>query len=582
MSPLSETSKNRYLTIVLVLLSLLFLASLFKNISYPLFWADESMTVMGGVRVLEYGYPKVHDGKNVLYDLQHPDMSLGIDEKTDAYIGGANWGMYYFAAPGIKLAEMSDDLFTKTGIIRATFALIGLAGLAILALLGRQFFHTRLSGTGFLTLFVFFELISVPLVLHLREARYYSLTVFFTALAIFVYARYRILKKSSYLTYVIMLIVSLFLLFVTFSPAYFIFLSAVLIFESIMLVKHLVSGYSRRHEVAPMALPSWKGLFKDYLQYILPVIFSLITVSPLIVFFEMFHIGDEMAQFYARVFHTDVLAIYKHNLLFIWRYFSASDFIYLAVFLRVSLLCCFILKTRIKHLPSFYMPRIAFSNLLTLFFIIYVFVVAKIPNPLFTRYIIPLQPILALIIICDAASLWNFVSPKRDAPGYFYRGILAFILLGSIVYNISGNAPYIEGHGYELTHQYKGPLDYLIPFIKKNYGTTEKMVIATNYEETSFMYYLGAKVTIGYVGNNLEEDARIIPDIIVFRRYWRNFVPIFTEFSKERSYERLSFPVMDYPLNNIPELGWQPPILHQFRTLATSNEFEKVAIFVRK
>jgi hypothetical protein len=41
------------------------MVSLFKNISYPLFWADESMAVMGGVRVLEYGYPKVHDGKNV-------------------------------------------------------------------------------------------------------------------------------------------------------------------------------------------------------------------------------------------------------------------------------------------------------------------------------------------------------------------------------------------------------------------------------------------------------------------------------------------------------------------------------------
>ncbi len=108
----------------------------------------------------------------MLYDLQLPDRSLGIDKKTDAYIGGANWGQYYFATLGIKLAEMSDDLFTKTAIIRITFALAGLAGLAILAFLAMQFFHTRLSKTGFLTLFVFFELISGPLVLHLREARY--------------------------------------------------------------------------------------------------------------------------------------------------------------------------------------------------------------------------------------------------------------------------------------------------------------------------------------------------------------------------------------------------------------------------
>jgi len=171
MLPFNGNSKNRHVTIVLVFLCALLLTSLFKNISYPLFWADESMTVMGGVRVLEYGYPKVHDGKNVFYDLLHPDTSLGIDEKTDAYIGGASWGQYYFAVIGIKLAEMSDDLFTKTAIIRVTFGLAGLAGLAIFALLARQFFHTPLSKTGFLTLFVFLEVISVPLVLHLREAR---------------------------------------------------------------------------------------------------------------------------------------------------------------------------------------------------------------------------------------------------------------------------------------------------------------------------------------------------------------------------------------------------------------------------
>jgi hypothetical protein len=242
MFSLDDHSKKRILTIFLVLLCMLFLLSLFKNISYPLFWADESMTVMGGVRVLEYGYPKVHDGKNVLYDLRHPNLSLGIDEKTDAYIGGANWGQYYFAVPGIKLAEMSDDLFTKTGIIRVTFAVMGLAGLAILAFLGRQFFHTPLSQTGFLALFVFFELISVPLVLHLREARYYPLTVFLIALTVFVYNRYRILEKMRYSSYAVLLVVFIFSV-CQFFPVYFIFFASFFIFESILLIKRLLVTY---------------------------------------------------------------------------------------------------------------------------------------------------------------------------------------------------------------------------------------------------------------------------------------------------------------------------------------------------
>jgi len=582
MRSLSDHSKSRILTLVLVLLCALLLTSVFKNISYPLFWADESMTVMGGVRVLEYGYPKVHDGKNMLYDLQHPDISLGIDEKTDAYIGGANWGQYYFAFLGIKLAEMSDDLFTKTGIIRATFALVGLAGLMVLAFLTKQFFHTKLSKTEFLTLFVFFELISVPLVLHLREARYYSLTIFFAALTIFAYAQYRILKKSSYPTYVILLIVSLFLLFFTFSPAYFIFLFTVLIFESLILVKHLVSGYSRRSQVTSTALSSWKGPFRDYLQFVLPVILSLVSVYPLIVFFEMFHIGDKMAEFYANVFNTDAVEMYKNNLLFIWKYFSEAEFIYLAVFLKAALFYVFLSKRMNKHLHFFDMSKIKFSLFLSLFFVVYCLAIAKIPNPLFTRYIIPLQPILALIIILDIAVLYDFVSQYRLPVAAFARGFLAVIIAGSIMFNIVQNANYLKGHLFEVLYQYRGTLDYVIPFIRENYPNPENLVIATNYEETSFMYYLGSRVIVGHVGNNLAEDARTQPDIIVYRKSWMDFEDVFRNFLALKAYGRISFPVFDYPVNNIPELNWQPPFKHRFRTLQASKEEDKVDIFVRK
>jgi len=38
---------------------LIFTISLFKHISYPLMWADESMTAVGAQRVFEFGYPKV-------------------------------------------------------------------------------------------------------------------------------------------------------------------------------------------------------------------------------------------------------------------------------------------------------------------------------------------------------------------------------------------------------------------------------------------------------------------------------------------------------------------------------------------
>ena len=134
-----------------------------------------------------------------------------------------------------------------------------------------------------------------------------------------------------------------------------------------------------------------------------------------------------------------------------------------------------------------------------------------------------------------------------------------------------------------MSHQYKGPLDYLIPFIKDTYGDTEKLVIATNYEETSFMYYLESKVIIGYVGNNLEEDTQMAPDIIIFRKGWRNLSPrIFIDFFMRHRYQRVSFPVVDYKMNNIPELNFSPEYQHQFRTLNTEDERMKVDIFLKK
>ena len=422
--------REHFLTLTLCFLCLLFLVGLFKNISYPLLWADESMTAVEGTRVLEYGYPKVHDGKNVVYDLRHSNPKLGIDEKTDAYIGGANWGMYYVAAIAVKVAQLSDNIYTKTAILRIPFALAGLVGLLIFGFLGAQFFESRVGKKGFWALFGFFELISIPLVLHLREVRYYSLAVFLVALVTFIYVRYRILNKTKYLTYTLFVTLSLFLLFVTFSPVYFIFLISIFLYESIVSAKIVFSQYLEKScESAPESYLFPKIAFYDYVRSLLPIILSLIAVSPLIFFFKTFYIAGEMAKFNFLLFGISKLDMYLANLSVIWKYFRSFDFIYLAIFLKLCLLFCF-LKSGIRGISFLGKRRLMLSNFLAISFVIYFFAIAQIPNFPFTRYLIPLQPVLA----------------------------------GFISVNISKNMEYLEGHAYELFHQYKGPLDYMIPF----------------------------------------------------------------------------------------------------------------------
>ncbi len=556
-----ETGGRRCLAVISCILLVLLILSIFKNISYPLFWADESMTVMGGVRVLQFGYPKVHDGKNVFYDLNQSDVSLGIDENTDAYIGGANWGQYYFAVPGIKLAEMTDDFYTKTAIIRTTFGIMGLAGLMIFAFLGGPFFRTGLSKKGYLALFVSFELISISLALNLREARYYSLNIFFIACCIAVYTRYRILKTGRYLTYAALLIVLLFFLFMTFSPAYFIFLVSLFIFESMLTAKNFLSRFFGKGDITGSPSLSMKEIAKDYFVFLLPVLISVAMVSPLISFFQIFHIGKAMAQ----ETWGDRLDIYIYNLSFLWRYFTQFDFIYLAITLKCGLLACITLD-RMKKAGSFpENDKMTFSFFLTTLLVVYSVTISAIPYKTFTRYFIALQPILALIIIVDAAIIYNFFSRRQSPLSFYLKGALLVVFAGFVFHNISSNIWEIKGHVYELTHQDKGPLDYVIPFIKNNYKDTEHLVIATNYEETSFMYYLGAKVIIGYVGNNLEADRREHPDIIVYRKGRDNFINEIIYFMRYE-YTRKSFPVVDSLWNNLPELGF-----HRFRTEETSD-----------
>ena len=575
-----KKSKEVYLGTIVCLLFFLFALSLFKNISYPLFWADESMTVMGGVRVLQFGYPKVHDGKNVFYDLNHTNISLGIDEKTDAYIGGASWGQYYFAALGIKLAEMTDDFYARTAIIRTTFAFVGLAGLLVLAFLGRLFFHTGLSKTGYLALFAFFELISISLVLHLREARYYSLTIFLIASCIAVYTRNRILRTGSYRTYAVLLIVILFFVFMTFTPVYFICFVTIFIFESMLTTKNLLSQHSgKRNKTDSPALPL-KGIAGDYFMALLPALISLVLILPFLFFFRTFSIAQEMAAYNEMLTGLSKRDMYISNLSFIWSYFSQFDFIYLAIALKLVLLVCFALKKMNKAEFSPDISKATFSLFLTVLFVVYSVAISKIPNFFFTRYLITLQPILALIVIVDAATIYNFFFQWRPALSLYCRRALIVMFAGFVFFNISSNIGDIEDHVYELANQYKGPLDYVIPFIKDRYKNTDKLVIATNYEETSFMYYLDAKAIIGYVGNNLEADSQECPDIIVYREGWDVFLEQFIRLKMKYQYARVTFPIVKSPVNNIPELNWAPPYVHRFRTEAAQDQGSKMDILL--
>ncbi len=552
---LKNTNK---LLIFTIFLFLLFLISLFKNISYPLFWEDESMTAIGSERVLDFGYPKVHDGKNVFYELQHSDPKLGINEKDDAYIGGSGWGNYYFGTIGYKIAEKINNIYLKTGLYRSTFAVIGLIGLLLIAFFMTRFFHDKFTKFAFLSLFLLLELMSISLVLLLREVRYYSMVIFLSCLIMGLYANFRFYKRFNKILFIVLESIGLWFLFITFSPVYFITILTIGLSELVI----VVYKYFKHGILASI---------KDSLPAILSLIISFAGVCPLLSYFKTFEISKALNEF--NNYNSEM---YFENLNTVFNYFKNFDFLLLAIILKIIII--FNIKKLLVEKPSIFKV----SNFFTLFFVISIFAIVNIPNFAYTRYFIFLQPFLSIIIILDFFTILRIQSTYNSKFRNFKILVPIVIFLGMFIYTLINNFNYIKGHIYEMSHRYKGPLDYTIPYILKIFPKTDTLIIAANYEESSYMYYLKSKVIIGFCGNNLLEDSKLNPHIIAYRKPWGNYEYIFRNFVENGAFKKVGFPVYDNCVNNIPELNFKPAFNHLFISQSPDSKATTTYLYIRK
>src|SRR4030066_475713 len=204
---------------LLLISTALFFFSVFKNIQYPLMWGDEAETALYARRILTYGYPKVHDGKNTL-DQHRVPGDVGVNKKYDLYTIEM-WGQYYFGAIGEYFAQQTSDFYLKTTILRSSFAIMGILGIFTLPMLFFLLFEKKTRKIIFALLFyVIIQLFSISLILHIREVRSYSLSIFLSSLSVLIFYTYHLKKKINSSWYFVLLFPSLFLLGNTFPPAY--------------------------------------------------------------------------------------------------------------------------------------------------------------------------------------------------------------------------------------------------------------------------------------------------------------------------------------------------------------------------
>lgn len=518
--------------------------SLFHQLGAPLFWADEAETAMFGQRVLEYGYPKVHGKRNVVYQFG-PNIAVGVKEGPDAYIG-TTWGQFYFAVPGLWWAQGARDFAERSFRVRLPFALAGALGIGLwLWALLPVFRGEPQRAWHFAALFLLLCALSVSLVLHLREVRYYALVVLVGGALFREHLRYAVFRTSGFGRFAGATVALLFLSFHVFFQAYFAFL--------------LLLGAERS-----WALSRGRARWRD----LLPYAGAGVLVAPFMAWFETLANAAAFSKSFAFG-----LGDYVANLGVVGVHLLRHEFLAPALAARAA---AWALGAGTREGRRVAGGLLAFAA---------GFVALGCLNPLpLERYFIVLSPALTGAFLLDAFALVEAVGER--APARRRRAVrtaaVAAVALGALALRLP-ELPALEGRLAELRDPARGPLDFIIPYLAERYAAPEQLVIATNYEEYAYMYYLGSHVIVGLSLNNLANERDLEPDVVVPRRRWPRSLVELGPYLRRGAWSEERLPVADVHHNNVPSLSVSRfmPAPHRFATPASDDPDEQIVVYRR-
>ena len=517
---------------------LLFGIALFRHLSYPLLWADEAETALFAERVLDYGYPKVHGSRNVVYQFG-PNIAVGVKEGPDAYIG-TTWGQFYFAVPGLVWADGAGDPYARTLRVRLPFALAGALGIGVWLWALVPFVRGSPRGVLFFSAaFLGLAALSVSLVLHLREVRYYPLVVLLGGGIFWFHLRYAAGGSLSFRRWAVAIAVLLWVLFQTFFQAAFNF--------GVLLA-------------AERGWAAWRG--RTGWRDMVPFAVAAIAAAPFVVWFEL----------------PETAAAFSAGFGFGWRDYLQNVGVIAAHLVRHEFLAAAVVARVVAALlgAGTRAGRAVAAGLLA-FAGGYVALGALNPLPL-ERYFVVLSPAITGAFLIDAFGLASLVrGGQRTAVAAMLA--VALVFFGGLAFR----ADSLTGRIAELRTPYRGPLDYAIPAIAARHAHTEDLVIATNYEEYAFMYYLGSHVIVGLSLNNLANEQSLEPDVVVPRRRWPRSLAALRPFLAKGEWEAERLPVRDVHHNNVPALSASRflPDPHRFTTPATGDPDAQLVLYWR-
>ena len=479
--------------------------------SSGLLWQDEAETAVLAQNTLRFGYPRVSDGMNRI----NPALVTGPGDCWAYH----PWLQFYMTAVAFWLFGPT------TWAARLLPALGGIVcmGLTFQITL-RIFQHPGVARlTTILTLF------SIPFILHVRQCRYYALGIFGTLWVLYAYIQAREGRRYRWW----------------------------------WLAAGLVVLFHSHHgalipTIAALTLDCWRqGI--DRLQRKQAVLAMLAAAALTLPWFLLLNLTQHQGAFSVQEF--------SHHIQFYGR--QINRFIVPVGFLLLVLACRGIRPGSWWRQAS--EPQRGAMRIVGLILLCNLAFIVAIPWQRHFRYLIHLLPLFYMI---EAVCLWGWLSRSR--------WVLVFVCLMMIATDVLHySAPYLAAqaiprvrakiareHGlvwpqsllakylYELTHEYRGPLEGIIETLRQQARPGDTVKIP--YDDHGIIFYTGLRV------EDLNHfTAETYPDWIIPREGW-----VVSEFfaspywqDVQRRYDRLEIDAPDVIWQNRPDPGY-----HRFRT----------------
>lgn len=456
--------------ITLALLILILLASIFlifKNLSNIYLWQDEAESAALARNTVKFGYPRAFDGTNLLNAQVYTGFGKEFQWKYHP------WLHFYIITPFYLLFGVN------TFSARLPFAILGFLSIILAFFLAKRLFKKD----SIALLAALFISTSVPFLLLVRQSRYYAPQIILTLIITWAYLNLLEKKKKS----VFILGASLLALYYTnngvFMPVFFtviihfflfnkekklqksfIFMSATVI---LLALPWAIYSYSKQHIAVLDVIVLKKNLefqIRVLNKYIFPGLFFIILY--------LIHC------FKNKAFKISIDKNDKNGLFFI-------------LILLVTNICFFIIVE--QRMMRYHVHLFPFLYILQAWLLLIFFSNRKI--------------ILVILI-----AVLMFTNILHNSLSYLVKAVFSKnekreALLKKVEF-------YLPKYLYEITHDYDGPVEGSVKFLKQYAKPGDAVKVA--YDDASFIFYLPYLK----IENTPFFDNKDFPEWIVWRDYW--------------------------------------------------------------